>query len=128
MLQVCADAIFKVPLASLPVLISVLLDKDPLPRRSRTFFPAPCSCTDRSHREAQARRGEEPEVDPDQFQDPDNQYGLFAGTTYEADDEEADKIYEQVDKDMDGRRRVRECAHSAQCIHRRVIQRSPGRG
>ena len=43
------------------------------------------------------RRGEEPEVDPDQFQDPNNEYGLFAGTTYEADDEKADKIYEQVD-------------------------------
>ncbi|KAI0772191.1 PRP1 splicing factor, N-terminal-domain-containing protein [Irpex lacteus] len=57
--------------------------------------------------EAQARRGEEAEVDPDQFQDPDNEYGLFAGTTYEADDEEADKIYEQVDQNMDARRRAR---------------------
>ena len=59
------------------------------------------------HREAQARRGEEPEVDPDQFQDPDNEYGLFAGTTYEADDEEADRIYELVDRNMDARRRAR---------------------
>ncbi|GBE84832.1 Pre-mRNA-splicing factor prp1 [Sparassis crispa] len=57
--------------------------------------------------EAQARRGEEPEVDPDQFQDPDNEYGLFAGTTYEADDEEADQIYDQVDQNMDARRRAR---------------------
>lgn len=57
--------------------------------------------------EAQARRGEEAEVDPDQFQDPDNEYGLFAGTTYEADDEEADKIYDQVDQNMDARRRAR---------------------
>ena len=57
--------------------------------------------------EAQARRGEEPDVDPEQFQDPDNEYGLFAGTTYEADDEEADKIYEQVDRTMDARRRAR---------------------
>ncbi|KAI0291955.1 PRP1 splicing factor, N-terminal-domain-containing protein [Russula brevipes] len=57
--------------------------------------------------EAQAKRGEEPDVDPDQFQDPDNEYGLFAGTTYEADDEEADKIYEQVDRTMDSRRRAR---------------------
>ena len=57
--------------------------------------------------EAQARRGEEPDVDPEQFQDPDNEYGLFAGTTYEADDEEADKIYEQVDRTMDSRRRTR---------------------
>ena len=59
------------------------------------------------YREAQARRGEEPDVDPEQFQDPDNEYGLFAGTTYEADDEEADQIYEQVDTNMDARRRKR---------------------
>jgi len=59
--------------------------------------------------EAQARRGEEPEVDPEQFQDPDNEYGLFAGTTYEADDEEADKIYDSVDQNMDARRRIRRC-------------------
>ncbi|CAA7262736.1 unnamed protein product [Cyclocybe aegerita] len=65
--------------------------------------------------EAQARRGEEPDVDPAQFQDPDNEYGLFAGTTYEQDDEEADKIYEQVDEAMDSRRRARrEAAERAQ--------------
>ncbi|KAF7355056.1 hypothetical protein MSAN_01421100 [Mycena sanguinolenta] len=57
--------------------------------------------------EAQARRGEEVEVDPDQFQDPDNEYGLFAGTTYEQDDEEADNIYQKVDEAMDARRRAR---------------------
>ncbi|THH32434.1 hypothetical protein EUX98_g1787, partial [Antrodiella citrinella] len=61
--------------------------------------------------EAQARRGEEADVDPEQFQDPDNEYGLFAGTTYEADDEEADKIYEQVDQNMDARRRIRRSVH-----------------
>ena len=60
-------------------------------------------------REAQAKRGEEAEIDPDQFQDPDNEVGLFAGTTYEADDEEADKIYDQVDQNMDSRRRARRC-------------------
>ena len=71
------------------------------------LFPTPSP--ERIHREAQARRGEEPDVDPEQFQDPDNEYGLFAGTTYEADDEEADMIYEQVDKNMDARRRARRC-------------------
>ncbi|KIK37812.1 hypothetical protein CY34DRAFT_92045 [Suillus luteus UH-Slu-Lm8-n1] len=60
--------------------------------------------------EAQAKRGEEPEIDPEQFQDPDNEYGLFAGTTYEQDDEEADKIYDDVDQKMDSRRRARRCA------------------
>lgn len=59
--------------------------------------------------EAQARRGEETEVDPEQYQDPDNEMGLFAGMTYEADDEEADKIYEAVDEQMDSRRRARRC-------------------
>jgi len=53
--------------------------------------------------EAQARRGEEPEIDPEQFQDPDNEYGLFAGTTYEQDDEGADRVYEGVDH-LDSRR------------------------
>lgn len=60
-------------------------------------------------REARARRGEDAEVDPEQFQDPDNEYGLFAGMTYEQDDEEADKIYEQVDQAMDSRRKARRC-------------------
>ena len=60
-------------------------------------------------REAQAKRGEEAEVDPEQYQDPDNEVGLFAGTTYEQDDEEADKIYDAVDENMDARRRARRC-------------------
>ncbi|PPQ92100.1 hypothetical protein CVT25_008294, partial [Psilocybe cyanescens] len=57
--------------------------------------------------EAQAKGGEEIEIDPDQFQDPDNEVGLFAGTTYEQDDGEADKIYDTVDEAMDSRRRAR---------------------
>jgi len=65
------------------------------------FFPS----------EAQERRGEEVAVDPDQFQDPDNEYGLFAGTTYEQDDEEADKIYDSVDEAMDSRRKARRCVN-----------------
>ena len=61
--------------------------------------------------EAQARRGEEPEIDPEQFQDPDNEYGLFASAAYGEDDEEADRIYESVDKAIDSRRRVQRCAY-----------------
>ncbi|EJD45680.1 hypothetical protein AURDEDRAFT_114005 [Auricularia subglabra TFB-10046 SS5] len=64
--------------------------------------------------EAQARRGEESEVDPDQFQDPDNEVGLFAGTVYEQDDEEADRIYDAVDARMDARRKVRREAREAE--------------
>ena len=52
-----------------------------------------------------AKDREEAEPDPSQFQDPDNETGLFAGGVYEADDEEADNIYEAVDAAMDERRR-----------------------
>jgi pre-mRNA-processing factor 6 len=63
--------------------------------------------------EAQARRGEEV-PDPEQFQDPDDERNLFAGTVYEADDEEADKIWDSVDERMDQRRRkAREAAEAA---------------
>ncbi|KAG9080350.1 hypothetical protein FRC06_006755 [Ceratobasidium sp. 370] len=64
--------------------------------------------------EAQARRGEEVEVDPESIQDPDNETGLFAGTVYEADDEEADRIYEAVDSKMDERRKARREAREKQ--------------
>ena len=33
---------------------------------------------------------------------------------YEADDEEADRIYEKVDEAMDARRRARRCVHTGQ--------------
>ncbi|KAF8610047.1 hypothetical protein BDV93DRAFT_517243 [Ceratobasidium sp. AG-I] len=64
--------------------------------------------------EAQTRRGEEVEVDPESLQDPDNETGLFAGTVYEADDEEADRIYDAVDNKMDERRKARREAREKQ--------------
>ncbi|TFK61343.1 hypothetical protein BDN72DRAFT_965230 [Pluteus cervinus] len=73
--------------------------------------------------EAQARRGEEAEVDPDQFQDPDNEFGLFAGTTYEADDEEADKIYESVDVAMDSRRRTKREVAEQEALNKHRAER-----
>ncbi|GAA5866955.1 hypothetical protein JCM8547_003930 [Rhodosporidiobolus lusitaniae] len=49
----------------------------------------------------------EEEYDPERYQDPENETGLFAGTVYEQDDEEADKIYDAVDAKIDERRRAR---------------------
>ncbi|KAJ7097220.1 PRP1 splicing factor, N-terminal-domain-containing protein [Mycena belliarum] len=63
--------------------------------------------------EAQARRGEEAEYDPDAFQDPESETGLFAGTIYEADDEEADQIFARVDGAMESRRKARREAREA---------------
>jgi pre-mRNA-processing factor 6 len=49
---------------------------------------------------------EEDDDDP-RFQDPENEVGLFAGGAYDKDDDEADRIYQEVDEKMDRRRKVR---------------------
>ncbi|KAI0012318.1 pre-mRNA splicing factor [Xylariaceae sp. FL0662B] len=43
----------------------------------------------------------------DRYQDPDNEVGLFAGGIYDKDDDEADRIYRDIDEKMDKRRRAR---------------------
>ncbi|KAK8864243.1 hypothetical protein IAR55_001489 [Kwoniella newhampshirensis] len=63
--------------------------------------------------DAQAKRGEEV-PDPEALQDPDDERNLFAGTVYEADDEEADRIWDSVDERMDARRRARREAAEAE--------------
>lgn len=60
-----------------------------------------------------AKRGEEI-PDPDQFQDPENERNLFAGTVYDQDDEEADNIWESVDARMEQRRKVYREAREAE--------------
>ncbi|KAE9583311.1 Pre-mRNA-splicing factor prp1 [Colletotrichum fructicola] len=42
--------------------------------------------------------------DDDRFKDPDNEVGLFAGGVYDKDDEEADRIWKEVDEKMAKRR------------------------
>ncbi|KAH8930393.1 hypothetical protein BT69DRAFT_1235003 [Atractiella rhizophila] len=57
---------------------------------------------------AQAKKEEGGEEGEDgQYQDPENESGLFAGAVYDQEDEEADKIYETVDAIMDTRRKAR---------------------
>lgn len=45
--------------------------------------------------------------DDERFQDPENEVGLFAGGAYDKDDDEADRIYQEVDEKMDRRRKAR---------------------
>lgn len=45
--------------------------------------------------------------DDERFQDPENEVGLFAGGAYDKDDDEADRIYQEVDEKMDRRRKIR---------------------
>ena len=50
---------------------------------------------------------EENDDDDDRFQDPDNEVGLFSNGAYDRDDDEADRIYQEVDEKMDRRRKIR---------------------
>ena len=43
----------------------------------------------------------------ERYQDPDNEVGLFAGGVYDKEDDEADRIYREIDEKMDKRRRAR---------------------
>lgn len=49
----------------------------------------------------------EEDDDDERFQDPDNETGLFANGAYDKDDDEADRIYQEVDEKMDRRRKIR---------------------
>ena len=53
------------------------------------------------------------EEDDDRFQDPENEVGLFASGTFDRDDDEADRIYQEVDEKMDKRRRARRLVHQS---------------
>ncbi len=49
----------------------------------------------------------EDDADDERFQDPENEVGLFASGAYDKDDDEADRIYQEVDEKMDKRRKIR---------------------
>lgn len=59
--------------------------------------------------------------DDERFQDPDSEFGLFANGVYDRDDDEADRIYQDVDEKMEKRRRQRRLVpYTLRCtiIHR----------
>ncbi|KAJ3333929.1 Pre-mRNA-processing factor 6 [Blyttiomyces sp. JEL0837] len=76
-----------------------------MPEKGATFQPP-----------AKAQQTEE--EDEERFQDPDNETGLFNAAPYEADDEEADRIYDEVDKKMDERRKSRREAREREELER----------
>ncbi|KAF2853699.1 hypothetical protein T440DRAFT_496580 [Plenodomus tracheiphilus IPT5] len=61
------------------------------------------------------KKEEERDEEEERFQDPDNEVGLFSsGMNYDKDDDEADRIYQEVDEKMDKRRRARREAREQQ--------------
>lgn len=49
---------------------------------------------------------EEENEQEDRFQDPDDEVGLFASGSFDRDDDEADRLYQDVDERMERRRKV----------------------
>lgn len=56
---------------------------------------------------ASDKKKPEEEDDEERFQDPENEVGLFAHGQYDREDDEADRIYQDVDEKMAKRRRAR---------------------
>jgi pre-mRNA-processing factor 6 len=66
---------------------------------------------------ATEKKEDDKDDDDERFQDPDNEVGLFASGAYDREDDEADRIYQEVDEKMDRRRKIRRlvlthCHHS----------------
>ncbi|KAL4950072.1 hypothetical protein BDW69DRAFT_187716 [Aspergillus filifer] len=64
------------------------------------------------------------EEEDERFQDPDNEVGLFAYGQFDQEDDEADRIYREVDEKMDRRRKVRRLVTAKPCFY--VINYSSG--
>ena len=56
---------------------------------------------------ATEKKDDNDDDDDGRFQDPENEVGLFANGAYDRDDDEADRIYQEVDEKMDRRRKAR---------------------
>lgn len=54
-----------------------------------------------------ATEKKEEDDDDDRFQDPENETGLFANGQFDRDDDEADRIYQDIDERMEKRRKSR---------------------
>jgi pre-mRNA-processing factor 6 len=64
------------------------------------------------------KKEEERDEEEDRFQDPDNEVGLFSsGMNYDKEDDEADRIYQDVDEKMDKRRRIRRLVSLISLFH-----------
>lgn len=79
-----------------------------LAKRAQLLGAAPPTAYGAATRE-KGKGDEKPaeEEEDERFQDPDNEVGLFAYGQFDQEDDEADRIYREVDDKMDRRRKVR---------------------
>ncbi|KAI9788928.1 MAG: hypothetical protein M1816_006493 [Peltula sp. TS41687] len=77
--------------------------KEALAKRAQQLGAAPPT----AYGATDKKKKDDDDDDDDRFQDPENEVGLFAGGVYDKDDDEADRIYQEVDEKMDRRRKMR---------------------
>ena len=82
--------------------------KEALAKRAQQLGAAPPTAYGASDKK---KKDDDDDDDDDRFQDPENEVGLFAGGVYDKDDDEADRIYQEVDEKMDRRRKMRRLVH-----------------
>jgi hypothetical protein len=82
--------------------------QEALAKRAALLGAAPPTAYGASNRGERGKQ-EQPDTaeEDDRFQDPENEVGLFAYGQYDREDDEADRIYQEVDEKMDRRRRLR---------------------
>lgn len=76
---------------------SILINAQINPRSSQAPTPSAYGAVEKK----------EEDDDDERFQDPENEVGLFATGAYDRDDDEADRIYQDIDERMDRRRKIR---------------------
>lgn len=77
--------------------------QDALAKRAQQLGAAPPTAYGATDKKKQ----EQEEDDDERFQDPENEVGLFAYGQYDREDDEADRIYQDVDEKMERRRKAR---------------------
>jgi pre-mRNA-processing factor 6 len=90
-----------------------------LAKRAQLLGAAPPTAYGASREKGKGDEKPAEEEDDERFQDPDNEVGLFAYGQFDQEDDEADRIYKEVDEKMDRRRKVRRLVNP---------QRSPSHG
>ncbi|KAK2798219.1 hypothetical protein FQN50_008917 [Emmonsiellopsis sp. PD_5] len=92
--------------------------QEALTKRALLLGAAPPTAYGASNRGEKGGKGDKAdkveEEEDDRFQDPENEVGLFAYGQYDRDDDEADRIYQEVDEKMDRRRKLRREARERQ--------------
>src|SRR6266536_1238825 len=78
--------------------------QEALAKRAQQLGAAPPTAYGASDKKKQ---DDDQDDDDERFQDPENETGLFAYGQYDRDDDEADRIYQDVDERMERRRKLR---------------------